>query len=207
MQKKYITIVFDDGPCVPMREIIDKFINYDFKCGFAIVGNQIKNDRLELLKYAIDNGFELVSHSHTHVDLRKLTKKEIIDELMSPINTVRELFGYEIKLARLPGLLIDDYVAEVVKDLNLPLLGSGLKSGGDCYDTTTAETISESMINSVYDGAVGCMHVKPNTAIALDTILPAFKEMGYEIVTPDELFRIKGIKELPLGVNIKNCDL
>lgn len=189
-----------------MREIIDKFIEHDFKCGFAIVGNMIKEERLELLKYAINNGFELVSHSHTHVDLRKLNKDEIISELMSPINKVKELFGYEIKLARLPGLLIDDYVAEVVKELNLALLGSGMNSGGDCYDTTTSEKITERMLNSVYDGAVGCMHVKPNTAVALDTILPAFKEMGYEIVTPDELFRIKEIRKLPLGVNIRNCD-
>ena len=206
MEKKHITIVFDDGPCVPMHEIIDKFIKYGFKCGFAIVGKNIKEDRTDVLKYAIDNGFELVSHSHTHIDLRKLTDDEIVKELISPVNRLKELFGYEIKLARLPGLLIDERVSKVTEKLKMPLLGSGMRSGGDCYDDTTVHTISESMIESVYDGAVACMHVKPHTCEALDTILPAFKEMGYELLNPSDLFRVKGIKELPLGVNIKNCD-
>ena len=206
MQKKYITIVFDDGPRVPMREIIDKFIKYGFKCGFAIIGNQIKDDGIEILRYAIDNGFEFVSHSENHFDLRTLSLDGIENELMSPINKVKELFGYKIQMARLPYLALDDKVSAVAKRLKLYLLGRSMKTAADWNPAVTSKEIADSVIDTVHDGAVACMHVTQSTLVALDTILPTLKDMGYELLNPSDLFKVKGIKELPLGVNIDRCD-
>ena len=40
----------------------------------------------------------------------------------------------------------------------------------------------------------------------LDKILPELKERGYVLVTPSKLFGIKGLKEIPLGININNVN-
>lgn len=34
-------------------------------------------------------------------------------------------------------------------------------------------------------------------------MFPVLKKTGYSLVTPNELFKIKNIKEIPLGVNIE----
>lgn len=57
--KKYMSIVFDEGPNKIMTDIVDKFVKHDFKCGFAVIGRKINDDTLPLLKYAIDNGCKL----------------------------------------------------------------------------------------------------------------------------------------------------
>ena len=79
MEKKYLTIVFDDGPREPMCEMIDKFKKYGFRAGFAIYGNNINDGTEHMLRYAADNGFTLVTHSLTHPHVEKLTKQEIFE--------------------------------------------------------------------------------------------------------------------------------
>lgn len=207
MQTKYISIVFDDGPCEPMCEIIDKFVKYGFKSGFAIHGNNITDDTEYMLRYAADNGFSLASHSQTHPHLETLaTKQEIIDELKAPIDEVKQRIGYTMTMARLPHISFNDMVLEATKELKLPLLGHGMQCGSDWLYTSEPEHIAEQTLATACDGAIACMHVRPNTCIALDTILPELKSRGFELVTPEELFKIKGIKNIPLGVNIKNVN-
>ncbi len=207
MQTKYITVIFDDGPREPLCEMVDKFVKYGFKGGFAIYGRNISDDTEHMLRYAVDNGFTLISHSQTHCHLEDLTERQdIIDELMIPIKEVEKRIGYTMTMARFPYNKYNDETLDVARELNLVLLGSGMNCGADSRPETTPETIIEKTLDSVCDGAVACMHVTPNTCKALDTILPELKSRGYQLVTPEELFKIKGITSAPLGVYINNVN-
>ena len=205
--KKYMTIVFDDGPKKPMREMIDKFIKYGFKAGFAIMGERIDDSTESILKYAIDNGFQLSCHSQTHPRLEQLeSKAEIRAELLEPIKEVEKRLNYKMTMARLPYITYNDTVLEVTKELGLTLLGHGIDGGSDWDPASTPQIISDAVLSTACDGAIACLHVTDNTNIALDTILPELKNRGYELVTPEELFKIKN-KEIPLGININNVNL
>lgn len=207
MQTKYITVVFDDGPREPLCEMVDKFNKYGFKAGFAIYGNNINDSTEHMLRYAVEHGFTLISHSQTHCHLEELTdRQDIIDELMTPIKEVEKRIGYTMTMARFPYNKYNDTTLDVARELNLALLGSGMNCGADWRPTTTPETIITETLKSVRDGAVACMHVTPNTCEALDTILPELKVRGYQLVTPEELFKIKGISNIPLGVYINNIN-
>ncbi len=203
---KYLTLVFDDGPSYPIREIADKIKSYGWSAAFAVIGRKITGETVEMIKYVIDNGFQVVTHAQNHVHIEKLaTREEMIEELMTPIETVRQMIGYEITMARLPFLSESDEVLSVTKELKLPLMGQGIDGGRDWDATTPPENIANAVLGSVCDGAVGCLHVLEGTCKALDTILPKLKEEGYCLVTPEELFKKKGITP-PLGVQIHNVN-
>ena len=207
MQSKYLTIVFDDGPLPFMCEIVDLFNQYGFKAGFAVMGDRINNDTEYMLKYAIDNGFQLVGHSQTHPRLETVTKQQVIDEMTVPVTAVKNRLGYDMKnWARLPNLCRDENVLQTCKELNLILLGHGMLCGSDWRNDTTAEIIAKQTLETACDGAVACMHVKEHTYNALKTILPELKNQGYQLVNPDELFEIKGKNNIPTGVHIHNVN-
>lgn len=199
---KYISIIFDDGPRFPMTEMIEKFIAKNHRCGFAIIGKNINDETEKTLKFALDNGFELCSHGQNHVGLPDLEKGKIYTELFAPIKEIERRFGYKITTARAPYLWADDKVFEVCCEHNLPLLGQGITVAHDWEDTVSAEEISTSFIKNVYDGAVICLHVKPNTLKALDEIFDFLEAENYKILTPTDLFKVKNIEKIPLDRQI-----
>lgn len=202
---KYITIAFDDGPREPLIQMVDKFKKFGMKAAFAVVGKNINDQTEYMLKYAIDNGFQLISHSQTHCNLTTLeTKEEIKRELLAPIEEVERRLGYKMTMARFPYNQGNDMAFEVAKELGLPLMCSGINNGADWNPETTVEHITNSVLNTVSDGVIATMHVTKNTCLALDVILPTLIKMGYQVVTPEELFRIKGISDIPLGENLNN---
>ena len=48
--KKYMSIIFDDGPNEYMNAMVDKFVEHGFRCGFAIIGNLIDDETLRMLR-------------------------------------------------------------------------------------------------------------------------------------------------------------
>lgn len=207
MQTKYITIVFDDGPLPFMCEMVDLFNQYGFKAGFAVMGSRINDETEYMLKYAIDNGFQLVGHSHSHPRLETITKAEVIDEMTAPVADIKNRLGYDMKnVARLPNLCRDEDVLQTCKELNLILLGHGMKCGSDWLGDATPENIINETLETACDGAVACMHVREHTYEALKTILPELKKRGFNLVNPDDLFKIKGKTNIPIGVHIHNAN-
>lgn len=203
---KYLTLVFDDGPHNPICEMADKIKAFGWTAGFAVIGQNISEETLPMLRYVIDNGFQLVSHGQQHLKMWEIeTREEIVDEIYLPIKTVKEKLGYEMTMTRLPYLSDNKSALEVAKDLNLPVLGWGIENGRDWDTSVSPETITKAVLDSVCDGAIGCLHVRGNTCKALDVILPELKKRDYCLVTPEELFKIKGVTP-PVGVPIHNIN-
>lgn len=202
--KKYLAIAFDDGPYAPMCEMIDKIKAYGWKAAFAIVGKEINEETLPMLRYAVDNGFQLVTHGQTHCALGKATdREEILKEMLTPVEDMKRLLGYEITMGRLAGLSGNDLVFRTMEEIGMPLLGQGIVCGRDWEETTPVESIAQTVLDTVSDGAIGTLHVRFGTCKALDTILPELHRRGYTLVTPEELFRIRGVREIPLGQQIR----
>ena len=202
----YLSLVFDDGPHRPICEIADKIKSYGWSAGFAVIGGNISEETLPMLKYVIDNGFQLVSHGQTHAHMEKLPSREaMIEEIYVPIKSVKEKLNYEMKMTRLPFLSENSEALKAAKELNLPVLGWGIHNGKDWDPAVSPETITEAVLTSVCDGAIGCLHVRENTCKALDVILPELKKRDFCLVTPEEMFVKKGITP-PVGVPIHNVN-
>lgn len=203
---KCITLVFDDGPHDPICEMADKIKKFGWRSGFAVIGQNINDETLPMLRYVIDNGFQLVSHGQKHLHMEKIpTREEIEEEIYLPIKTIKEKLNYQMTMTRLPYLSENTGALQVAKDLGLPVLGWGMENGHDWDPSVTPEMITEAVLDTVCDGAVGCLHVRTNTCKALDVILPELKDRGFCVVTPEELFKRKGITP-PVGVPIHNIN-
>lgn len=171
------------------------------------MGSRINDDTEYMLKYAIDNGFQLVGHSHSHPRLETVSSEQVVKEMTEPIDNVKKRTGYDMKnVARLPNLCRDEKVLQICKNLNLILLGHGMQCGRDWELDADAQTIAKETLETACDGAVACMHVREQTYIALKTILPELKKRGFQLVNPDELFKIKGKTDIPKGVHIHNVN-
>ena len=202
----YLALVFDDGPHKPICEMADKIKSYGWSAGFAVIGGSINDETLPMLQYVIDNGFQLVSHGQKHAHMEKLaSREEIENEICLPIKIVKEKLNYQMTMTRLPFLSENERVLQVAKELDLPVLGWGIHNGSDWDPAVTPETITEAVLSSVCDGAIGCLHVRQNTCTALDVILPELKRRDFLLVTPKELFKRKGITP-PVGVPIHNVN-
>ena len=112
----YLTLVFDDGPHNPICEMAYKIKAFGWSAGFAVIGQNIDERTLPMLKYVIDNRFQLVSHGQQHLKMWEIeTREEIVDEIYLPIKTVKEKLGYEPTIQIREGLLKTiDYFQKVL---------------------------------------------------------------------------------------------
>ena len=117
MEKKYLTIVFDDGPLPYMCEMIDLFNQYGFKAGFAVMGSRITPDTEHMIEYAIDNGFQLVGHSQTHPRLETITSEQVVDELTTPINNIKNRLDVSLSIDE-DLFLLKDALRDILKNKN-----------------------------------------------------------------------------------------
>ena len=202
--EKYLAIAFDDGPYAPMCEMVDKIAAYGWRAAFAVVGRELNEQTIPMLRYALDHGFQLVTHGQRHCDLKNAqNREEILEEMLTPVETVKQHLGYTMTMGRFAGLSGNALAFQVMQEIGMPLLGQGIVCGRDWEETTPPESIAQTVLSTVSDGAIGTLHVRKNTCIALDTILPELKRRGYTLVTPEELFKIRGVTRIPLGANIR----
>ena len=192
MDKKYIALTFDDGPCEPMKEMIKKFADIGGKATFFVVGCRISDRHDDSMLYAIQNGCELGGHAYNHIHLQEIEDAALIKaHLIAPFNIVKARYGYDMSYSRLPYMTTNSLVYDVAKDLSMPLIGNSITSG-DWLEDAKAENVAEAVIDQAFDGSICCLHVKQTTCDALDIILPELQKQGYEFVTVAELARIKG---------------
>ena len=80
--KKHIAFTFDDGPGnknhVLIREIFNK---YDERATFYFVGLNVKKNPKMVLQTYLD-GHEISNHTYDHKNLSKISKSQIIDEIL-----------------------------------------------------------------------------------------------------------------------------
>lgn len=204
MMDKFLAIAFDDGPLEPMCQMVDKIAAFGWKAAFAVVGKEINTQTVPMLQYALDHGFQLVSHGQEHRALRDAkTEQEVREEMLTPVKTVEKLLGYRMTMGRFAGLSGNELAFRVMTEEKMPMLGQGIVCGRDWEETSSPESIARAVLGTAVDGAIGTLHVRKNTCLALDIILPELKRRNFTLVTPEELFRIRGVKNIPLGENIR----
>ena len=81
--------------------------------------------------------------------------------------------------------------ATVREALNLPLINWSLNSND--WETRDADRIYNDVMNNIQDGDIVLFHdLKDFSASAIERIVPALTKQGYQLVTVQELFELKG---------------
>ena len=188
--KPMVALTFDDGPSAYTERLLDTFKKYGGKGTFFVVGNIIDN-RPEAVKRIVNEGHEIAGHSWNHRQLTNLSEQEIKDQMMSTRAKIYELTGYDAKLMRPPYGAFNDSVKAVAKSVDVSLINWSVDTLDWKY--RDANTVYNTIMEKAYDGAIILCHDLHKTTVdAMEKVIPALIEKGYQLVTVSELLEAKG---------------
>ena len=190
--KPMIALTFDDGPnTTTTDQVLDLLQKYQVRASFFLIGNNITDESAEVVKRAYDMGCEIDNHSKSHPYMNEMTAEEIIAEVQYVSDKVEEITGQPTLFFRPPYIAVSDTMYE---SIDMTFI-----SGAGCDDwdaSVDVETRIKKVQRLAQDGIIILLHDaegNDQTVEALDTIIPALLEKGYQFVTVKELFEAKGV--------------
>lgn len=191
--KKHIALTFDDGPNTETTpQVLGKLRKYGIPAAFFLVGNNITPESAEVSRAAFELGCELCGHSRSHSVMTELTAGEIRAETEFTDNKIKEITGAAPRFFRPPYIAVNDVMLDVIDKIFIAGIGAE-----DWLDEVTAEMRAEKILAQAKNGSIILLHdMRGNsqTVAALDLIIPALLNGGYEFLTVSELFAAEGIE-------------
>ena len=188
--KPMVALTFDDGPYRNnTKAIMDLFEQYGGRATFFVVGYHLDVYGEATLE-AYQRGFQIGNHTMNHPQLPKLSDEEAMEEIRS-LNDKLNALGIEGELmVRTPYGLPTDYLRE---NLTVPMIGWNVDS--EDWKVGTVDWIYQQLVGKVKDGDIVLLHdLHDVTAEAMQLVVPALVEQGFQLVTVEEMFAAKGIE-------------
>ena len=188
--RKLIAFTFDDAPSKCTESILAVFATfnetypaYSASATLFINGLRAIPSSIPLLHTANVLGFELGNHTQRHLDLTKLSQKELVQEIDKTDAILSRIDGKERHLLRAPYGAINEFVRA---QAFTPIIDWTI----DTLDWTgvSPEKIYDSVFQNLFSGAIVLMHDGyENTVEALKVLLPALMQDGYQVVSVSQL--------------------
>ena len=187
--KKYIAFTFDDGPSKNnTKDIVNYLADNNAHATFFMVGNMMANNE-DIVKYVINNGNEVGSHTYSHKNLKRITATEVKKEMEQAESVYYRITNNNFKLLRPPYGAINESVKE---NFNYSYILWNVDTEDWRYKDS--EYLYNYVINHVNDGDIVLMHdIHETTKNAVKMILPELYARGYRVVSVSELAKIKGV--------------
>lgn len=201
-RKKIAALTFDDGPnTVTTPQVLDVLEKHGVPATFFVCGDNITPESAEVMRRAVRLGCDIENHSRTHSDMTKLSRGEILAEISFTSDAVERAVGRRPRFFRPPYISYNRLMFDSI-DLTF-IQGIGAE---DWLDEVSAEERFRRIMAQVRDGTVILLHdMEGNfrTVNALDMLIPALLDEGYELVTVSELFERSGV--VPQKNKIYTC--
>ena len=191
---KYIAFTFDDGPGQYTKKLVDALKQNDSKATFFALGRSVAKYK-DALTYAHANGMEIGTHTYSHKNLKKCSKKTIKNEIQRGKDIVKDTIGVYPTLLRPP---YGNYNKTVSKNAKLPMIYWSV----DTLDWKHKKTkyVYKSIMRQSKGWDIVLLHDIHKTSVeGFIKALPKLKKNNYELVTVSELYQIYG-KKLKDGV-------
>lgn len=187
-----IAITFDDGPHPYLTErILDLLDEYHAKATFFMVGVNVLNYP-NVAREVIDRGHEVGNHTFSHKHLYRMNEETISDELGKCENALEELCEYRPHLFRPPEGAINTYIEHCSEKSDYKLILWSIDTKD--WENKDPSIIVENVLDRVQPGDIILMHDfighHSKTPEALEILLPALIERGFEPVTVSRLLGI-----------------
>ena len=199
-----IALTLDDGPNNTVSvQVLDALEKHGVVATYFSIGINIERGGQEaeaVMKRAFGLGCEFGNHSWDYSSLgTRFEYEDIVDSINKTSDKIAEVLGEDArpKYFRAPNLSMNDRLTEIVTGMGLPFM-EGL-TGNDWSDDSP-EQIFENIVPNVKDGTIILLHdgnTNQNTGEAMDSIIAALLEDGYQFVTLTQLFESKGVTPVP----------
>ncbi len=191
--KKHIALTFDDGPNTETTpQVLEKLKSYGIPASFFLVGSNITAEGAKVSRAAFELGCEICSHSRSHSAMPELTAGEIRAEIEFTDGKIEEITGAKPRFFRPPYIAVNDVMINNIDKIFIAGIGAE-----DWLDEVTAEMRAEKILAQAKNGSIILLHdMEGNyrTVDALDLIIPALLNDGYEFLTVTGLFAAEGVE-------------
>lgn len=185
--KPAVALTFDDGPSNQTGRILDALEKDGGLATFFLVGDRVEK-YAETAQREYASGCLVGTHMYSHTKLTDMTAAEVENELNQCSAIHLSVIGAQPSVARPP---YGSTNATVREEVNLPLINWSLNSND--WETRDADRIYNDVMNNIQDGDIVLFHdLKDFSASAIERIVPALTKQGYQLVTVQELFELKG---------------
>lgn len=186
---KLVAITFDDGPNKTWTpKVVEALDQRGVKGTFFIVGGWVATKE-DLVQQMVRTGHQIANHTWEHLDLRDLRGEDVASQVEKSREKLSEVTGQKNFLVRTPFGVRTEAVRS---QLNAPLiLWSQDPAKGK---QVSGEKMARSVISTIRDGDIILLH--DSTEANLDAacrIIDTLQPKGYDFVTVDELFRLRGV--------------
>jgi peptidoglycan-N-acetylglucosamine deacetylase len=187
-QSASVALTFDDGPSPTYTpQVLDILAEHDVPATFCLVGtNAIAHP--ELVQEIVDGGHTLCNHTVTHdMNLPNRDVEQIRREIAGAQDAIAAAVpGTEVPFYRAPGGAFAPNVQAVAMEYQLESLGWSLDPRD--WAAPGAEAIRAAVVDGVIPGSIVLLHDgggdQSGTVAALEGIIVALREAGYEFVVP-----------------------
>lgn len=191
-KKPQIALSFDDGPNLEITPLVlDILEEYHIPASFFVIGNNINETTIPVMKRALALGCDIENHTMNHKFMNQLSVDEIKYEVECLDDKIMEVTGIKPKFFRPPFIAVND---DMYDNIKYPFI-----CGVGCNDwmiETSVEERIETVLKEARDGVIYLLHDmlrNINTVDAMKVFVPKLLERGFEFVTVARLFEEKGI--------------
>ena len=196
--KPMIALTFDDGPSKHTARLLDAFATHGGKGTFFVVGNLL-DGRGDVIRRIVAERHDIAGHSWNHRQLTKLSAEELKDQLMTTRAKIYELTGVDSTLLRPPYGSYNAMVKQICADLGIAMVNWSVDTLD--WKHKDADVIYDTIMNTAKDGDIVLCHDLHGTTVdAMERVIPALIERGYQLVTVSQLLAYKGKQVIAGGV-------
>lgn len=185
--KPLIALTFDDGPSSYTAELLDFLYYYNAKATFFVIGSNIPG-RESLLRRQYNEGHTIGNHSYNHPDFTTISNSEIWSEVSRTDSLIYNATGVDTVFFRPPYGATNSRVQSAV-DKAIILWDVDTRD----WDHRDAYLVRDYVLSNAHDGAIVLMHdIHYPTITGVKMAIPTLIDRGYQLVSLDMLFKIKG---------------
>ncbi|QDR83293.1 polysaccharide deacetylase family protein [Sporomusa termitida] len=192
--EKLVALTFDDGPCPPYTEqILDILQERQIPATFFVLGYNVAQYP-DLTRRIVAEGHQLGNHTYTHVDLLKLNRRGVIEEIEKTNQAIAAAVGYAPHVMRPPHGFRDAVVMDIMAEYQLKVVEWSVASR-DWLNPGTA-VIVDRTLRRVKNGSIILLHdgdgiagrlPRTQTVEATRLIIDRLLAQEYRFVTVDEI--------------------
>jgi peptidoglycan-N-acetylmuramic acid deacetylase len=182
-----VILTFDNGYENGLTAgILDTLKEKGVKAIFFVTGDYV-TDNKKLVQRIIDEGHILGNHGMDHESLPDLTYGEIVDELMSLHNLVKDEFGYEMSYMRPPKGEFSEASLAAAQNLGYTtLLWSFAYVDWEQANQPSESAAYEKICDCVHPGEIALLHaVSSANAEVLPEVIDYVRSLGLDFEIPE----------------------
>ena len=186
-KKVYLTLD-NGGPMGDTDKLLKALRDNDVKANFFIAGYNMKAHP-DYVKTLVDEGHLVANHTMSHKDFNELSDAEIVKEIADYEKLYKEITGKEIeKFFRFPYGHYNLHILDLVSQLGYTSVFWSTAMRDWEPRPNGAEDPYNDIMNNLHDGNIILMHQgSPENIEALDRIIKAIKEAGYEFALLNDI--------------------